>query len=122
MTATGVVSTQSFYVESETGYGGYRKRHIFRKDGPLQLHSQQRSGLLDGGKLYHQGRGHTSYTLSEPYNHATTFRHSYWSEQYERAVHYDMRIDPGMTVDGSIGITETYPIAVFSLCGLLPGI
>lgn len=42
----------------------------------------------------------------QTYNHATTFSHSYWSEQYNEDVRYEVTLGNGMSVDGSIGITE----------------
>ena len=105
MTATGVVSTQSFYVELkldtvDTGndtFFGRIARFNFTVSSAADYWMEVNYTIKGGA---------TRPIRYQSYNHARKFKHSYWSEQYERAIHYDMRIDPGMTVDGSIGITE----------------
>ena len=105
MTATGVVSTQSFYVELKLDTVDTGNDTFFSRMARFNFSVSSAADYWMEVNYTIKG-GSTRPIRYQSYNHATTFRHSYWSEQYGRAVHYDMRIDPGMTVDGSIGITE----------------
>ena len=105
MTATGVVSTQSFYLELKLDTEATGNDTFFSRTARFNFtvssvadYWMEVNYTIKGGAI--------RPIRYQSYNHATTFRHSYWSEQYDWGVHYDMRIDPGMTVDGSIGITE----------------
>lgn len=42
----------------------------------------------------------------QSYNHATTFRHSWWSTNNNWDVQYELSVASGMSIDGSIGMTE----------------
>lgn len=42
----------------------------------------------------------------QSYNHATTFRHSWWSNENDWDVQYELTVASGMSIDGSIGMTE----------------